>query len=320
MTAHPPSEAGPSGAPPTGVPPTAHPPTDAPPTAHPPTDAPPTDAPPTVGPSVRLTGVSVGYDERPVLEDVNLELAAGALTAIVGPNGGGKSTLLKLIAGLLRPWTGSISVLGGAPGARAHDVAYVPQAEAVDWGFPVSASDVVMMGRYPRLGPLRRPGRSDHEAVAAALEQVGMATLAHRQIGALSGGQRRRVFLARALAAAPDLYLLDEPVTGVDAATQEDLMAVLDAEAKAGKTVIATTHDLASAAQHFRSIVAVNRTVIAQGNADLVLDTDVLLRTYGGHLLFIGERAVLLDDAHHHDQPAPGEVHHHEGDGTPGRS
>ena len=271
-------------------------------------------------PSVDLAGVSVGYDDRPVLEHVELSLAAGSLTAAVGPNGGGKSTLLKLIAGLLRPWTGSISVLGGRPGEHGRSVAYVPQAEAVDWGFPISAGDVVMMGRYPRLGPLRRPGPADHAAVADALDEVGMGELAHRQIGALSGGQRRRVFLARALASEPDLYLLDEPVTGVDAATQEDLMRVLDAEARSGKTVIATTHDLASAAEHFQSIVAVNRTIVAQGDASLVLDTDVLRRTYGGHLLFVGDRALLIDDAHHHDEAAGGEVHHHDDrTGAPGR-
>jgi ABC-type Mn2+/Zn2+ transport system ATPase subunit len=268
--------------------------------------------------SVTLTGVSVGYDDRPVLENVDLALPSGSLTAIVGPNGGGKSTLLKLIAGLLHPWTGTISVLGGRPGEHARSVAYVPQAESVDWGFPVAAGDVVMMGRYPRLGPLRRPGAADHAAVAEALAQVGMTELARRQIGVLSGGQRRRVFLARALASEPELYLLDEPVTGVDNATQEDLMAVLDAEARAGKTVIASTHDLASAAEHFRSIVAVNRTVVAQGDASLVLDADVLLRTYGGHLLFVGDRAVVIDDAHHHDEAAGSEVHHHEGSGGRG--
>lgn len=268
--------------------------------------------------SVRLSDVAVGYEDRPVLEHVDLMLEPGSLTAVVGPNGGGKSTLLKLIAGLLRPWAGTISVLGGIPGEHARAVAYVPQAEAVDWGFPVAAGDVVMMGRYPRLGPFRRPGAADHAAVAQALEQVGMTDFARRQIGALSGGQRRRVFLARALASEPDLYLLDEPATGVDNATQEDLMAVLAAEARAGKTVIATTHDLASAAEHFRSIVAVNRTVVAQGDASLVLDADVLLRTYGGHLLFVGDRAVLLDDAHHHDDAAGGETHHHEGTGSQG--
>ncbi len=264
--------------------------------------------------SIRLADVSVGYDDRPVLEHVNLTLESGALTAVVGPNGGGKSTLLKLIAGLLKPWSGSVTVLGAAPGAHARSVAYVPQAESVDWSFPVCAADVVMMGRYPRLGPVRRPGAQDHAAVAAALDQVGMGEFGRRQIGALSGGQRRRVFLARALASEPQLYLLDEPVTGVDAATQEDLMRILDAEARAGKTVIASTHDLASAAEHFRSIVAVNRTIVAQGDASLVLDTDVLLKTYGGHLLFVGDRAVLIDDAHHHDQASGGEIHHHDGD------
>ncbi len=269
--------------------------------------------------SVLLNDVSVGYVDRPVLEHVDLSLAPGSLTAVVGPNGGGKSTLLKLVAGLLKPWSGTVRVLGGAPGEHARSVAYVTQAEAVDWSFPVVAVDVVMMGRYPRLGPVRRPAAADHWAVARALEQVGMRDLARRQIGALSGGQRRRVFLARALAADPDLYLLDEPVTGVDNATQEDLMAILDAEARAGKTVIATTHDLASAAQHFRSIVALNRTVVAHGDASLVLDPDVLLRTYGGHLLYVGDRAVLLDDAHHHDQAAGGEVHHHEGGADDGR-
>jgi ABC-type Mn2+/Zn2+ transport system ATPase subunit len=267
--------------------------------------------------SVWLVDVSVGYEDKVVLEDVDLQLPAGSLTAVVGPNGGGKSTLLKLIAGLLEPWGGTISVLGGRPGEHARAMAYVPQAEAVDWSFPVAAADVVMMGRYPRLGPLRRPGSRDHAAVAHALDLVGMTAHARRQIGALSGGQRRRVFLARALASQPDLYLLDEPVTGVDNATQEDLMAVLDAEARSGKTVIASTHDLASAAQHFRSIVAVNGTVVAQGDASLVLDADVLMRTYGGHLLFVGERAVVLDDAHHHDEAPGGEVHHHEG--TTGR-
>jgi ABC-type Mn2+/Zn2+ transport system ATPase subunit len=265
-------------------------------------------------PVIRLTDVSTGYTDRPALESVNLAIHAGTLTAVVGPNGGGKSTLLKVMCGLLPVWTGAVEVLGSPPGRQAADIAYVPQAESVDWAFPVSASDVVMMGRYARLGLLRRPRRADRDAVARALEAVGMGDLAARQIGALSGGQRRRVFLARALAAEPQLFLLDEPVTGVDAATQEDLMGILDAEARAGKTIVATTHDLGSAAQHFNQIVAVNRTVIAQGDASLILDEDVLLRTYGGHLVFVGDRMALLDDAHHHDQEQPGEVHHHDSD------
>jgi ABC-type Mn2+/Zn2+ transport system ATPase subunit len=133
-------------------------------------------------PSVELTGVSVGYEDRPVLERVDLSLAPGSLTAVVGPNGCGKSTLLKLIAGLLRPWTGTISVLGGPPGGHARSVAYVPQAEAVDWSFPVAAGDVVMMGRYPALGPLRRPGGADHAAVAQAPDIVPEMEFAGRTV------------------------------------------------------------------------------------------------------------------------------------------
>ncbi len=264
--------------------------------------------------SVALVGVSAGYDERPAISDVSVDFRRGRLTAVFGPNGGGKSTLLKVVAGLLKPWTGTVSVLGAAPGIEAHRVAYVPQAESVDWGFPVSAWDVAMMGRYPALGPLRRPGRADRDAVAEALELVGMSDHARTQIGSLSGGQRRRVFLARAIAAAPDLYLLDEPVTGVDATTQEDLLDILEAEAGRGRTVIATTHDLACAASRFQDVVAMNRTMVAQGPSSLVLDQDVLRRTYGGHLLVLGDRAILLDDAHHHDQAAGSEVHHHDND------
>ena len=263
--------------------------------------------------TVVLDGVDVGYDDTVVLGGVNLAVLPGTLLAVFGPNGGGKSTLLKVIAGLLTPWRGSATVLGAAPGRHSRRVAYVPQAEQVDWEFPVSVGDVVMMGRYPRLGPFRRPGAVDRAAVRGALEQVGMAAHARTQIGRLSGGQRRRAFLARALAADPDLYLLDEPVTGVDPTTQEDLMSILEAEARRGKTVIATTHDLACAAQRFQRVLAINGGVVAHGPAALVLDDAVLAATYGGHLLVLGERRVLIDDPHHHDQPPPGEAHFHQG-------
>jgi ABC-type Mn2+/Zn2+ transport system ATPase subunit len=259
-----------------------------------------------------VNGVTVGYGDRPALENVSVQVDAGSLVAIFGPNGGGKSTLLKIIAGVLKPWSGSVRVLGGAAGSTARRVAYVPQAELVDWSFPVSVWEVAMMGRYPGLGPFRRAGPADRAAVEAALEQVGMASNARTQIGALSGGQRRRAFLARALASEPDLYLLDEPVTGVDVTTQEDLMTVLDAEAAGGRTVLATTHDLAAASTHFRRVIGVNRRIVADGPASLVLDPDVLAEAYGGHLLILEGRTVILDDAHHHDEAAPGERHHHD--------
>ena len=261
---------------------------------------------------VWLSDVSAGYGDRAALERIDLAIEAGSLLAVVGPNGAGKSTLLKVVAGLLRPWSGRVEVLGHPAGQQARRVAYVPQAELVDWNFPVTVGDVVMMGRYPALGLLGRPGGADRRAVGEALEQVGMGGHFGTQIGALSGGQRRRVFLARALAAQPDLYLLDEPVTGVDATTQEDLMDILEAEARRGRTVIATTHDLACAAQRFQRVLAINRSVIAHGPSSLVLDPAVLARTYGGHLLVLGGQSVVLDDAHHHDEPAPGERHYHE--------
>jgi ABC-type Mn2+/Zn2+ transport system ATPase subunit len=264
-------------------------------------------------PTVAVDGVTAGYGRRTALSDVTLEVRPGSLLAVIGPNGAGKSTLLKLIAGLLKPLGGRLTVLGGPPGSAARRIAYLPQAEAVDWEFPVTVREVVTMGRYARLGFLHEPGRRDHEHVTAALEKVGMADAVDRQIGALSGGQRRRVFLARAIAADPELYLLDEPVTGVDVRTQEDLMDVLEAEAKSGKTVIATTHDLICAAQRFHQAALINGRLIAHGPAELVLDQRLLAETYGGHVLVLpgdGERLVL-DDAHHHDE-APGERHYHD--------
>jgi ABC-type Mn2+/Zn2+ transport system ATPase subunit len=265
-------------------------------------------------PSVRLADVTAGYGQRIALSDVDLVVRPGSLLAVIGPNGAGKSTLLKLIAGLLEPMSGTVEVLGAPPGARARDVAYVPQAEAVDWDFPVTVGEVAMMGRYARLGFGKRPSADDRRRVDAALETVGMAPARDRQIGELSGGQRRRVFLARALAADPELYLLDEPVTGVDATTQEELMDVLEAEARAGKTVIASTHDLICAAQRFHQAAFINGRVVATGPAEMVLDRQLLSDTYGGHVLVLPDDGgrLVLDDAHHHDQAAGGERHFHD--------
>jgi len=268
----------------------------------------------TTGIAVRLEGVRAGYGDRVALEAVDLTIPVGSLLAVIGPNGAGKSTLLKVIAGLLPARSGTVEVLGDMPGRHAHQVAYVPQAETVDWAFPVTVGEVVTMGRYPTIGIARRPGPIDRAAVADALDTVGMTASRDRQIGELSGGQRRRVFLARALASDPDLYLLDEPVTGVDSTTQEDLMAVLVGQAGAGKTVVATTHDLASAAHHFRDAALVNRRIVASGPAkDIVLDQRLLAETYGGHVLVLPDlTGLVLDDAHHHDQAAAHEPHYHD--------
>jgi ABC-type Mn2+/Zn2+ transport system ATPase subunit len=266
--------------------------------------------------TVRLRGVTSGYGDRVAIADVDLEIPSGSLLAIIGPNGSGKSTLLKTIAGLLVPFNGLVEVFGGPARLAAKRIAYVPQAELVDWAFPVTVGDVVMMGRVPLIGIGRSPGRVDRDAVDGALATVRMTDERNRQIGALSGGQRRRVFLAKALAAEPDLYLLDEPVTGVDVTTQEDLMRILEAESDRGRTVIATTHDLGSAAHHFRQVALVNGRIVAFGPADLVLDPALLAATYGGHVIVLpaGDRTII-DDAHHHDQAPAGERHFHDGAG-----
>jgi len=264
---------------------------------------------------VSLRDVSASYGDSPALEHVSLEVGHGELVAVVGPNGAGKSSLLKVIAGLLKPWQGVARVLGETPGAAGRRIAYVPQAELVDWQFPISVGQVVMMGRYQLLGPLRRPGAADARAVRGALEKVGMAAFADRQIGALSGGQRRRVFLARALASEAALFLLDEPVTGIDVVTQDEIMDVLTIEAAGGRTVIATTHDLAFAAQRFGRVIVVNRSLVADGPASLALDRSVLARAYGGHFLVLEGGGIVLDDAHHHDEPPARERHFHEGGG-----
>ena len=264
--------------------------------------------------AVRMHDVTVAYGDRVALDDVDLDINTGALLAVIGPNGAGKSTLLKAIAGLVTPVAGTIEVLGAPPGEAARRVAYVPQAELVDWGFPVTVGDVVMMGRVPLIGIGRSPSHTDREAVREALESVGMAGEDDRQIGALSGGQRRRVFLARAMAARPDLYLLDEPVTGVDATTEEDLMRLLEREAAAGRTVIASTHDLAAAAHHFHEVALVNGRIVAVGPSDLVMNRELLRRTYGGHVVVLPEgEGTIIDDAHHHDDAPKGERHFHEG-------
>lgn len=267
-------------------------------------------------PAVRLQHVTAGYGDRVALADVDLAIPIGSLLAVIGPNGSGKSTLLKTIAGLLQPFSGSVEIFGGEARRSAKRIAYVPQAELVDWAFPVTVGDVAMMGRVPLIGLGRSPSRDDRDAVAEALETVRMTDERDRQVGALSGGQRRRVFLAKALAAKPDLYLLDEPVTGVDVTTQEDLMRILEAESAAGRTVIATTHDLASAAHHFHQAAFINGRVVAFGTADLVLDPSLLAATYGGHVIILpaGDRTII-DDAHHHDEAAPGERHFHDGSG-----
>jgi ABC-type Mn2+/Zn2+ transport system ATPase subunit len=232
---------------------------------------------------IELRGVRAGYDGRTVIENVNLTVRRGELVALVGANGAGKSTLLKVIVGLLRPYEGSVSVLGSAPGASARRLAYLPQAETVHWDYPLRVEDVVLMGRVAHAAPGRGPSATDRDAARTALGRVQADDLSRRPIQALSGGQRQRILLARTLASDPELLLLDEPATGVDPATEEQLMSLLGDLASHGRTVLVSTHDLASVMAHFPRVLAMNGGIVADGDASILRDDAILRRTYGGH-------------------------------------
>ena len=222
--------------------------------------------------AVRIRELTVRYDQVVALDRVNLTLQTGMALGIVGPNGSGKSTLLKTIAGLLSPASGVLEVFGAAPRTRPPGtIAYVPQIEAVDWSFPANVYDVVAMGRFPRLGLLQRFSKHDRRVVDAALEALRLGDLRNRHISQLSGGQQQRTFVARAIAQEPKLLLLDEPTTGVDAATEEALRELIRGLVKNGLPVLMTTHDLDRAADWFDRLVVVDRRVLAEGDPETVL-------------------------------------------------
>ena len=233
-------------------------------------------------PAIQVEDLTVAYGESPVLWDVDLEIPAGTLTAIVGPNGAGKTTLIRSVLGLVRAAAGHALVLGRPYAEQRRLVAYVPQRGSVDWDFPTSVLDVVLMGRYGHLGWLRRPGRSDREAALGALERVGMDGFAKRQISQLSGGQQQRVFLARALVQDAEVYLMDEPFQGVDATTERAIVELLRAIAAQGKTVVAVHHDLQTVPEYFSHVVLLNVRRIAAGPVAEVFTEENLRRTYGG--------------------------------------
>ncbi|WP_270725786.1 metal ABC transporter ATP-binding protein [Shimia sp. Alg240-R146] len=231
-----------------------------------------------------VRGMTVSYGQTPVVFSVDMTVAEGAMTAIIGPNGAGKSTLLKAALGIVKPLAGQVSVFGKPLAGERHRIAYVPQRASVDWDFPTRVIDVVLMGLYRELGLLRRI-RGQHRAKAmACLERVGMVDFADRQIGQLSGGQQQRVFLARALAQEADLYLLDEPFAGVDAATEKAIIDVLKSLKKDGKTVVAVHHDLATVADYFDRVFLINTRKIAEGTVAEAFTPENLDRTYGGRL------------------------------------
>ncbi len=247
--------------------------------------------------AVEVHDVTVAYDRKPVLWDVDLALPAGRLIGVMGPNGAGKTTLLKAVLGLVPIASGRIEIFGEPLARCRRHVGYVPQRETVDWDFPVSALDVVLMGRYGRLGWLRRPGRADRSAAMEGLSRVGMADFAHRQISQLSGGQQQRVFLARALVQEADVYFMDEPFAGVDAATEAAIVELLKALRTSGRTVIAVHHDLQTAPEYFDYSVMLNLRVVAAGPTQEVFNNKNLQETYGGRLTILDAAGEALRQA-----------------------
>jgi manganese/zinc/iron transport system ATP- binding protein len=237
--------------------------------------------------AIEVADLTVAYQDKPVLWDVDVTVPPGVLMAIVGPNGAGKTTLIKAILGLLRPVAGQVQIFGRPYEEQRQQVGYVPQRGSVDWDFPTSVLDVVMMGRYGALGWLRRPGKAERGAALEALEKVGMAAFAGRQISQLSGGQQQRVFLARALVQDAAIYLMDEPFQGVDATTERAIIALLRDLRAGGKTVVAVHHDLQTVPEYFDWVTLLNVRRIASGPVDEVYTEHNLRLAYGGRVAFL---------------------------------
>ncbi|MCC6546256.1 metal ABC transporter ATP-binding protein [Candidatus Sumerlaeota bacterium] len=250
-------------------------------------------------PPLEVHDLSVAYHQKPVLYGIDLSVPAGQLVGIIGPNGAGKSTFIKAVLGLLRPSTGWVKIFGDSYEKNCRRVGYVPQRESVDWDFPVNVMDVVLMGRYGHLRLAQRPTARDREIARECLEKVQMLPLANRQIGDLSGGQQQRVFLARALAQESDIYFMDEPFAGVDAATEAAIVELLRELKQHGKTVMVVHHDLTTATTYFDMLMLLNMRLTAFGPTAQVFNPDLLQKTYGGRLTILTEAASMR----HQDSP-----------------
>lgn len=259
-------------------------------------------------PTLRCTDVSVAYAAgssgattsrggQEALTHVSFEIERGERVAVVGPNGAGKSTLFKLIVGSIKPTSGEVAIFGHDPHGHIC-IGYVPQRNQIDWSFPVTVEDVVMMGRVGQIGLFRWPRRRDWENVRASLARVNATHLAKKQIGELSGGQQQRIFIARALAQEAELLLLDEPLSGLDVPSQEAILQILDNLRPDGVTVLVATHDLDLAAEQFDRVMLLNRQIVAYGPPAEALVTENLLRAYGGHMHLVSDQpgALVLAD------------------------
>ena len=245
-------------------------------------------------PPLEIHDMTVAYHRKPVLWDIDLTVPEGSLVGIAGPNGAGKSTLIKAALGLVPLASGRVTFYGKPYAQERLRVGYVPQRESVDWDFPVTVGDVVLMGTYGRLGWLRRPGARQRDLVEQYLEQVGLAQFANRQIRQLSGGQQQRVFLARALAQDASIYFMDEPFAGVDAATEAAILRLLQSLRDGGKTVLVVHHDLQTVRTYFDHVILLNMRLIATGPMETTFTNENLQKTYGGRLTILDEAAEAV--------------------------
>jgi len=255
---------------------------------------------------LEVENASIGYGEKIIMRDLSFQVPHGARVAVVGPNGAGKSTLFKALVGILPLKSGRILIHGESLGTHKDCVAYVPQREDVDWRFPVTVSDVVMMGRFGQIGWWSQPSKTDKQIVRKSIEQMGITDLAELSIGQLSGGQQQRAFLARALAQEPHILLMDEPFTGVDATTQEVTFGLLDHLREKVVTAIISTHDLNLAASRFDLVLLINHRLIAFGTPQQVFTRENLDSAFGNSLLIMENGMMLVDEC-----CAPEEDHHH---------
>lgn len=245
-------------------------------------------------PPVEIHDMTVAYHRKPVLWDIDFVAPEGQLIGIVGPNGAGKSTLIKAALGLIPLASGKVEIYGQPYDRQRHLVGYVPQRETVDWDFPVTAFDVVLMGTYGRLGWFRRPGAAERKQAEAALDQVGMSDFAGRQIRQLSGGQQQRIFLARALAQDARIYFMDEPFAGVDAATEQAILTLLQTLRTSGKTVLVVHHELETVRDYFDYLLLLNMRLVAAGPTATTFTQKNLQTTYGGRLTVLDEAAEAV--------------------------
>ena len=269
---------------------------------------------------IELQGASLGYGGPPAVEDATLRIERGAFAGIVGPSGAGKTTILRALLGGVPQVRGRVCVLGREirPGRPGPGIGYVPQIQTVDWNFPITVNEAVLLGRAMRTGPWPWPRRQDTREVARILERLGIGGLGRRHIRELSGGQQQRVFLARALLAEPEVLLLDEPTSGVDIKTRDEVLHLLGEINAGGVAVVLTTHELNAVAAHLPEVICVNRGVVAQGPPEAVFTDETLSRTYGAEMQVVRQNGLLLvaDAAPHRLRDALHHHHHTHDDGS----